>query len=445
MSRTLSLTLYNLCLPLGIAGMAPGALKKMRSRGGRWSDFSERLGRFSPEKLSAIGAISKRTNRFWIHAVSVGEVGIARKLIAHLIKTQPDSGVLLTTTTPTGYELASAFAAQHSASIVVCYSPLDLPWVPARIHCAFHPTQIVLVEAEVWPNWVNVARKQGVPVSLINARLSPRSEKRFRMAKAIVSPVFQMLEQVLVQEPEDVDRWLRLGLDPKRVHHTGSVKFDPEGAAVTEAKLNQVRSALSHLGWPSHAPVFLAASTHLGEEVEIARVFRRLQKNHADLRLILVPRHVERTPEILSSLQPLGLVPALRSQVAAEMPSSDCLLVDTTGELSAWQCLATQVVIGKSFLATGGQNPAEALMAGKPVLFGPHMENFDALVHLLLREKGAIQVRDFASLESEFDRLLRDPDIASTMALSGQKALGRHSGATARTVERLLGLKKSEV
>lgn len=444
MSRTLSLTLYNLCLPLGIAGMAPGALKKMRSRGGRWSDFSERLGRFSPEKLSAIGATSKRTNRFWIHAVSVGEVGIARKLIAHLLKTQPDSGVLLTTTTPTGYELATAFAAQHSASIVVCYSPLDLPWVPGRIHHAFKPTQIVLVEAEVWPNWVNAARKHGVPVSLINARLSPRSEKRFRAAKAIIGPIFQMLEQVLVQEPEDIERWLSLGLAPERVHHTGSVKFDPEGATVSEEKLTLVRDALAHLGWPSHAPVLLAASTHFGEEVEIGKVFRQLQKSHPDLRLILVPRHVERTAEILSSLQPLGLTPALRSQLAHGIPTSDCLMVDTTGELSAWQCLATQVVIGKSFLATGGQNPAEALMACKPVLFGPHMENFDALASLLLREKGAVQVQDFAKLEIECDRLLGNPESASKIALAGQKALERHSGATSRTVERLLGLKKSE-
>lgn len=435
-SKALSLTLYNLLLPLGLVAMLPGAIVKMRRRNGRWRDLAQRVGCFDETTTNAIAALPQR-ERLWIHAVSVGEVGVAKKLITRLLKTQPDLGIVLSTTTPTGHAIAEELAAQNTGRLVAIFSPVDLPGIGRLMLERIQPTQLVLVEAEVWPNLTHSAEKLGIPVSLVNARLSPRSERRYRKFRWLIEPVFRMLKQVLVQEEDDIVRWEGLGVDRQRIHLTGSIKYDPEGATVAPAKIDELREAMNRTGITSTQPVILAASTHAGEEIELARVFQRLRQQIHDLAFLIVPRHVERRTEINAALNTLGIAPALRSDPASRVDSNaPVFVIDTTGELAAWQHLATLVIIGKSFLAEGGQNPAEAVFAGKPVLFGPHMENFTPLVDLLLRHRGAMQVRDFDDLEKQLDNLLKSP---GDLARNGQQALQVHAGATRRTVERVLG------
>ncbi len=436
MAKSFSLFCYNLLLPLGLACMLPRAVVKMRRRGGRWQDLAQRFGRLPPEKRAALAVLPCGRQRVWIHAVSVGEVGIATKLMTSWLQAHPHTGFLVTTTTPTGHALAEAFAARQPGRVVVLYSPLDLPGVGASLLDQIGPAQVVLVEAEVWPNLVAAARRRGIPVSLVNARLSPRSERRFHQLGGLIRPVFGMLAQVLVQEPEDVARWTALGVAAERVHHTGSIKFDPQGAAPDPAQVTQLRAVLEQAGITAAQPVLLLASTHPGEEVLLAGVWRQLRQTFADLALLIVPRHVERTGEILQALEAAGIGARRRSEPAAG-PSEPVLLIDTTGELRAWQALATLVVVGKSFLATGGQNPAEAVLEKKPVLFGPHMENFEALVSLLLRQGGAIQVADAAALRQELARLLGDADARAACGEAGCAALLAHAGATEQTVCRL--------
>lgn len=438
MSRTLSLILYNLFLPFGLLAMAPGALVKMRRRGGKWSDFSQRLGRYDDATLAGIRALPQNGGRFWIHAVSVGEVEIAKKLITRLLATCPACGVIITTTTPTGRALTREFAERQAGRVVALYSPIDLPFVVRSALRSFAPSQLVLVEAEVWPNLVSIVSRAGIPISLVNARLSSRSERRYRALGWLVKPVFALLDQVLAQENEDIPRWSALGVDVKRIKRTGSVKFDPEDASTSDSRIATFRALLARAGWSNSSPVLLAASTHPGEEAGIANVFQTLKQSFPALKLMIVPRHVERTPEVAEQLRAMGLTPVLRSNLESQTAASDCVLVNTTGELSAWQHLASIVVIGKSFLATGGQNPAEALMASKPVVFGPHMENFDALVTLLLDAGGALRVPDFSGLESTCCQLLRDPELAQKTAAAGRNALARHEGATRLTVESLV-------
>ncbi len=437
-SKALSLTLYNLALPLGLVLMLPRALIKMRRRNGRWQDLAQRFGFFPAETQAAIHALPQR-ERFWVHAVSVGEVGVAKKLIARLLKTQGDLGIVLSTTTPTGYALAEELAAQNAGRVVAIYSPIDLPGVGRLMLERIQPTQLVLVEAEVWPNLTASASRLGIPISLVNARLSPRSERRYRKFRNFIGPIFRMLHQVLVQEADDVARWQGFGVDAERIHFTGSIKYDPEGAVVAAAKIDELRSVLTQTGIAPAQPTLLAASTHAGEEIELARVFLRLREQVRDLALLIVPRHVERRAEISAALQSIGISPALRSDSSSRVdPAAPVFIIDTTGELAAWQHLATLVVVGKSFLAEGGQNPAEAALAQKPVLFGPHMENFRPLVELLLKRGGAQQVADFAELESACRTLLQDPAKAARMAKAGHDALTIHEGATMRSVERLL-------
>jgi 3-deoxy-D-manno-octulosonic-acid transferase len=437
-SKALSLTLYNLALPLGLVLMLPGAFIKMRRRNGRWRDLAQRIGMFSSETQSAIDALPQR-ERFWVHAVSVGEVGVAKKLIARLLKTHTDLGIVLSTTTPTGYALAAELAAQHADRVVAIYSPIDLPGVGRLMLERIQPTQLVLVEAEVWPNLTACASRLGIPISLVNARLSPRSERRYRKFAWFTGPIFRMLKQVFVQEAADVARWQGFGVDAERIHLTGSIKYDPDGAIVPAAKIDELRAVLTQIGIAPSQPTLLAASTHAGEEIELARVFLRLREHLSNLALLIVPRHVERRAEICAALQSIGISPALRSVPGSRVDAkAPVFLIDTTGELAAWQHLTTLVVVGKSFLATGGQNPAEAALAQKPVLFGPHMENFTPLVELLLKHDGAQQVADFAELESACRTLLQDQTKAVRMAQAGHDALTIHEGATMRSVERLL-------
>ena len=437
MSKQISLLFYNLLWPVVLVFMLPGALIKMRRRGGNWRDLAQRIGHLPTEKLEAIAGLSHGARRFWVHAVSVGEVGIATKLITRLLREARNPGVILTTTTPTGYALAEEFAAKQSGRVVVLYSPLDVPWVARRMLDILEPGQIVLIEAEVWPNLVSVACSRGIPVSLANARLSPRSERRFRRFGALVRPVFGMLDQVLVQEPRDVQRWMALGVTEERLHHTGSIKFDLQGSGVSLTQIGGLRSVLVSAGITPDRALLLLASTHPGEEALLGGVYVRLRQRFPDLALLVVPRHVERVPAVVEELRALGIEPQLRSAVTG---FSDCLIVDTTGELRAWQCLATLVVVGKSFLSNGGQNPAEAVMAKKPVLFGPYMENFDAVVELLLSHEGAIQVPDAPSLERSLSTLLIDSTARDQLGQCGYEALQVHEGATEKTVTRLLAL-----
>jgi len=440
MSLAFTLLIYNLLLPLGLVLMLPGALKKMRARGGQWSDMAGRFGSLPLSKRAAIAALPCGKDRLWIHAVSVGEVGIAIKLITRWLKDAPHTGIALTTTTPTGHAMAEEFAVRHPGRVVVLYSPIDLPFVGERFLDLIRPEQIILVEAEVWPNLVSAARHQGIRVSMANARLSAKSERRFHQLGFLMRPIFAMLDQVLVQELADIERFTALGVPPTRIHRTGSIKFDPQGAAADETQISQLRAVLPQAGITESHRIILLASTHQGEEVLLARIVQQLAEKHPRLALLIVPRHVERTDGLLIELSALGIHASRRSQLALPLSENSeprTLLIDTTGELRAWQCLADLVIVGKSFLATGGQNPAEAVMAKKPVLFGPHMENFEAIVDLLIKQGGAIQVPDTASLAKELSNLLSDSAQCQRLGESGHDALRAHEGATDATIKRL--------
>jgi 3-deoxy-D-manno-octulosonic-acid transferase len=440
-SRSLSLLLYNSLLPLGLLFMAPAALLKMHRRGGRWQDFAQRLGFIGARKQAMLAGL-ERSHRLWMHAVSVGEVGVARRLITALLKADAQCSVVLTTTTPTGYKLACEMEAAFAGRVMVLYSPLDLPFIARRMLRLLKPVQLVLIEAEVWPNIVATAQDNGVRVSLVNARLSARSEARYHKALPLVQPIFAMLDRVLVQEPGDVDRWAGIGARRAHIQCIGSLKYDPQGADADPALVAALRDVLGQAGIAPTRPILLLASTHAGEELALGKVYASLRLRVPGLALLVVPRHFERGAEVLADLSGIGLRSGRRSDLRPggnPNPSEgDVLVIDTTGELCAWQSLATVVVIGKSFLAEGGQNPAEAVMAGKPVVFGPHMENFEPLVGLLLGCEGAVQVGCLEELAAALMPLLSDSEARNRIALAGGTALRKHQGAIERAVQALL-------
>ena len=430
MPLLLVLLIYNLLLPFALLVLLPVSVLKMRRRGGYGAKFWQRFGFFDRTTAAQLEAVRGRCR--WMHAVSVGEVNVARKLIRELLKQEPGTPVVLSVTTSTGYAVACDKA---PAELTVIYSPVDLALVVGPVFARIQPRQFILVEAEVWPNLVRVMQRARVPVVLVNARLSPRSERRYRKFRWLVAPVFGMLDKVLVQEPEDVARWEAIGARPGTVQVTGSIKFDLLGqAASSPERVAEFRGLLAGAFGGSVPRVVLLASSHAGEEQAIAELWQCIRADFPEARLLIAPRHAERRAEVLSAVEATGLSGALRSALPVEQ-NPDVLVVDSTGELRDWQALAEVVIIGKSFLAKGGQNPVEAIAAGVPVLTGPHMENFSALMTLLRAAEGVAQTDDLPGLAVQLRKTLADPAAAQAMARRGKAALARHAGATPRTAE----------
>jgi 3-deoxy-D-manno-octulosonic-acid transferase len=421
--------IYNLLWPLGLIFFLPGYLVKMFRRGNYREKFGQRLGLYERQLRARL----YWEKSIWLHAVSVGEVTIALKLAGQIRILNPDLHFVLTTTTTTGFAFANRSACDW---IEIMYSPLDFWPIMRRAFATIRPKKIVLVEAEVWPNLVAEAHARKIPIALVNARLSPRSEKRFRMFRGIVMPIFRMLDAICVQNPEDVEKWKALGVDADRIHLVGSIKYDPEDVEIDS---DLPREILAGFGLEKRTVIF-GGSTHSGEEKALAEVFRALKRDFVDLLLVLAPRHTERTGEIQRELEGIGFHLALRSQLPAPDPFLDCLLIDSTGELRHWYGVATIAFIGKSLLARGGQNPAEAILVGKPVLFGPHMENFAALASALVACGGAVQVNSATELRRAMTQLLANPDQRDEMVRSALKALDTHRGATARTAQLVVDL-----
>lgn len=422
---------YNLVFPFVLVALLPGFAVRIFKRGKYRHKFGQRFAIYSERvqaRLSQGGAT-------WVHAVSVGEVLIALKLIRELKQQDPSLRVVLSTTTSTGFALADK---EKSDWLEPIYNPIDFYGIARRAMRLIRPKQFILVEAEVWPNLTAEAKAVGATVALVNARLSPRSEKRYSYVRPITAALFNQLDILCVQEPTDAERWKALGVRPEKIVCTGSIKFDD--ARDDERARRDFRPLLKELGVAADVPILLAGSTHAGEERILGEIFLKLRESFPTLFYVAVPRHAERWKEIRDSLKQIGVHMALRNGENDAYAPFDGLIVNSTGELRDWYDCATLVFVGKSLTAKGGQNPAEAIAAGKAVVFGPHMENFPTLSAQLVREQGAIQVADAEALESTLRSLLSDSRKQASLAANGAKCLAGHRGATARTVQQLRSL-----
>ena len=425
--------LYNFLWPLGLLIFLPGYFAKMIRRGGYREKFGQRLGIYDGEVRNRLS--NQRPT--WLHAVSVGEVNVALKLASALRALEPDLHCVLTTTTTTGFALARKSAPPW---IEVMYTPLDYWPIMRRAFSVICPARIVLVEAEVWPNLAAAAHARRIPLALVNARLSPRSERRYRRFRFLVAPTFRLLDLVCVPERRDVERWTALGVSRNRMQVTGSIKFDPDVQTQTQSVATSLRDVLPDVSPDSL--VLFGGSTHPGEEEILVRVFLRLREQFPSLRLFIAPRHVERLQEIRAQLGAMPLRVTLASEaLTGGIADTDCMLLDTTGELQRWYGIATVVFIGKSLTAQGGQNPVEPILAGKPVVFGPHMENFATLAKTLVSNNGAMQINDTGSLERTVAELLRDSEARQRLVGNAHAALREHEGATARAATLIHELK----
>ncbi len=349
---------------------------------------------------------------------------------------RPGLRVVLSVTTSTGFALAEENAAEWLEPI---YNPIDAWPLARRALETVRPERLIFIEA-VWPNLLAHAAARGIPTALV-ARLSPRLERRFRRFRFLTGPIFRLLDAISVQEQDDVARWVSLGADRGQIHLTGNIKFDHP--LRQDLRATEFRALLGRLCVPRDAPVLLGGSTFPGEEGMLARICLRLRGEFPDLFLIIVPRHVERASDAAAEVTGAGLDFALRTAAAERETPPGCLLVNTTGELRVWYELATVVFIGKSLspAARGGQNPVEPVFAGKPVLFGPHMDNFRAVVSQLVEAEAAVEAPDEAALEAAIAALLREPGRRTAMAQRALAIAGAHEGAGERTARLVLEVK----
>ncbi len=425
--------IYNILFTIFFCLSAPFYFLKMWRRGNWRPGFGERFGWFSSKVKQAM------TNRhvLWIHAVSVGEVNIATQLIAGLQFRLPNLKIVVSTTTSTGMGELHKKLPSHIQKI---YYPIDRRACVKRAIMAIHPEAIVLVEAEIWPNFLWAAADLGIPTFLINARLSERSFRGYKRFGFLFRPLFAGFSGVGCQNEADAERLRRLGCAPEAIRVVGNLKYD--AAKLDERRVLDVPRLLAQLGVTDGAPVLLGGSTHAGEEAVLAQVFVRLRKRFPNLFLVVVPRHFERGKEAGRDIEAHGVRFAYRKEITPQTQFKpgelDCLLVNTTGELKHFYEHASVIFVGKSLTAEGGQNPIEPGVLGKPMVFGPNMQNFEAIARAFVEKRGALQVRDADELESALALLLSDRGQAAALGLNALKVVRENLGAIEKTVEMIV-------
>lgn len=381
------------------------------------------------------GRVPRRTSErpcLWIHGVSVGEIKAASPLVRAVRDSHPEVEIVLSATTPTGYALARRLYADH----LVFYYPLDFSWVVSRTFRRIRPTWVVLVELEIWPNLLRCANRRHVPVAVVNGRISSRSYRGYLRLRSFL-PQFSRIALYCVQSEVYCERFRDLGVDPRRLRVTGNVKFDSFGDKLDVRVDDSLRSTF---GLDRRDLVVVGGSTHDTEEVQLFETVQALAARGLRLRLILAPRHPERTGDVAQQLKERGAIvrrlTELRRSHEHAQPG-ELVLVDTIGELERVYALATVVFVGGSLVPTGGHNMLEPAALGKAVLFGPHTFNFDAETELVLSRHAAIAVQDRDGLEQALEHLLRDEGACLEMGERGRAAILENRGATGRTLEAL--------
>jgi 3-deoxy-D-manno-octulosonic-acid transferase len=426
-------TLYNILFAVCFILSSPYYFVRMRRRGNWQKGFAERFGKYDTKLKQAI------TNRdtLWMHAVSVGEVNVCTQLIRALEPRLPNLKIVVSTTTTTGMGGLHRKLPNHIGKI---YYPIDRRLYVTRALNTIHPEAIVLVEAEIWPNFLWRARDSGRPVFLVNARLSDRSYRAYKRFGFLFRPLFASLSGVGAQNEADAAKLRDLGCRPEAIHIVGNLKYD--AAKLDERRSLDVPALLRQVGVMPGARLIVGGSTHPGEEAILAGQFLRLRSRFPDLFLVLVPRHFERSREVGRELEVRGLKFAYRSELMAhtrfEPGEVDCLIVNTTGELKYFYEQATIIFVGKSLAAEGGQNPIEPGALGKAMVFGPNMQNFAEVVRDFLEQNGAVQVRDAAELEKVLGELLGEESRREQLGRNALKVVHENLGAIDQTVDMIV-------
>lgn len=426
--------LYSLLYSVGFLALLPLFIVDAFRHGKYLAGFRERMGRVPRPETQGRPVI-------WLHCVSVGEAQAARPIARAIMEAYPTHALAVSTTTVTGQQVAREVFGTEAAAVF--YFPYDWAWTVRRSLKKVNPAAVLIMETELWPNFLRECRRRRVPAAVINGRLSERSFRRYRMVPGFTARVVNDLRLAAMQTEADADRMRGLGLPPERVFVPGNMKFDAETDPGDLALTDALQRRFS---FGDGRPLLLAASTHAPEERLILEAFKLLRSTHGNdaVRLLIAPRHKERFEEVASLLDSSGFRWARRSaEPTTDDPSSDVILLDSIGELRAVYTLATVVFVGGSITPTGGHNILEPAAARACTVTGPHTSNFKAIVEAFLEAGALVQLPDLpeekmpGALSETIGGLLADEGRRSSMAEKGLRVLETNRGATARTVSLL--------
>ena len=414
--------LYSLGLLAVFVVAAPFWLLRMAWSGRYRHGLGQRFGVISPALRRFIG----QRSTIWVHAVSVGEVIAAARLIELLQGLDPELPVVLSTTTRAGQKLAlERFQTAESANTRVFYYPLDFAWIVRRYLRALHPRVLVLMESELWPRMLVEAERANIPVVVVNGRISNRSWPRYRALRSLWRPLLRKLTLVLAQSEEDRNRFVELGIPADAVRIAGNLKYDVRVAGES-AVMRELRKNL-----PERPLVIVGGSTLEGEERLLLDAFRELLLEFPDLRLVLAPRHPQRFRTVERTIEEANFPLIRRSewmQKPQPIPPGSVFLLDTVGELASVYSLASVAFVGGSLIPWGGHNPLEPAQFSVPIVTGPHTANFRAMVAILLEQEG-IRVTPPERLVSVLHELLTSP-AARQMGLHARRVFEEQAGAS---------------
>ncbi|WP_265422780.1 lipid IV(A) 3-deoxy-D-manno-octulosonic acid transferase [Aeromonas salmonicida] len=416
--------LYNLLIHLGLPLALLALYKPKKGKPGFGACWAEHLGRTPASGQEA---------PLWIHAVSVGETLAISPFIRALKAERPDLPILLTTTTRTGAEQA----AKLGDLVMHRYAPLDYPWAVAAFLKCIRPRALWVMETELWPNWLAACEARHLPVTIINARLSERSCQRYARFQGAFDTLSRPLTHLLCQHQDDAERFARLGIGRERLAVTGSIKFDIQLGDEVQARGQALRQQLGQ-----SRPVWIAASTHQGEDEQVLAAFDRVLQRHPRALLILVPRHPERFDRVAELCVPYGCV--RRTGGAPIRETDKVYLGDTMGELPLMLAAADVAFVGGSLVKVGGHNLLEPAALGKPCLTGPAYFNFSDITRQLVTQGGAALVADAAALGEKVSELLADEGERRQMGEQARAVVLRNQGALARTLSHCLASLESD-
>jgi len=361
---------------------------------------------------------------FWLHAVSAGEVMAAIPLVKGLRSHYPFCRIVFSTATPAGRAILTNLTNNGAGADSVFYSPVDISMVVNRVVSKIAPTLFLLIETDIWPALIDSLARREIPSLLINGRISQR-RVRYRY---FFRPIFRALDYISVQTEVDAERLVRVGVDPGKIAITGNMKF-----AQAVSQLELAMGSGRNISLPQEAVVLIAGSTHAGEDEEILSCYTILRKHHLNLCLLLAPRHLERVRMVERLVRAKGLTP-LRWSQCKRWSNHEILLLDTVGNLPQLYRIAHFVFVGGSFVKRGGHNVLEPAAWGKPIFFGPFMENYSSIAETLEREGAAIRIRDGRELAGQLDILMRDPSRAATMGHRARAFVHKNQGSVEKNL-----------
>ncbi|MFC1668608.1 3-deoxy-D-manno-octulosonic acid transferase [Chlamydiota bacterium] len=415
--------IYNVIYCICFILLSPFFLWKMLFLGKYRAGLFNRFGLVS----SQIKKRLKKRKTLWIHAVSVGEVLSIVALVKELQVLYSDHIIVVTTVTNTGNEIARKHFSRNSE---ILYFPLDFyPIMHSFLDC-IHPSLIIVAEADIWPNLLFSAQKRGIPLCMINGRLSSKSYKRYMQFSFFFSKLLHSISFVSVQSEKDRKRFIDLGVIERKIKKVSSLKW--EDYLCSEISQEEKNSLMMRLGFSDNDVVLVCGSTHDKEEEVLLSVYGKLKDMVTNLRLIIAPRHPERfkiVREMLrSSVHPFRLWTEVKEGLTNRRGAASVILLDTMGELSKMYSLATIAFIGKSLYKKGGQNIIEPIRLQKPVIFGPHMENFEYIAGQVKQAGGAIQIQNETELYTILEDLITHPEKIKHIGECAYAVLRKHQG-----------------